>query len=179
MPPSPATRTSGRSMSSWSPSGTWSTGQKARHQPGTAARIRTHAARTIRIYIERLRNALKFLSYASCYSSRPAPENVDKIFPLLESRAGTSQAHRHGRMNRFLKHVDFERASVPMRQRVKILSDAIQRGATDIHPVHRSGGEIALLLPALSKIRFAMRSGLSERRSGSRTERGIEQRLTP
>ena len=47
---------------------------------------------------------------------------MDKLFSTLElvarerrKRIGT------GEMNRFLSHVDFERASVPMAKRVKIL----------------------------------------------------------
>jgi GTP-binding protein len=75
------------------------------------------------LYVKRLRDSLKFLSYAPVlFISASTGKNVDKIFPLLEKvarerrkRVGT------GEMNRFLKHVDFERASVPMRQRVKIL----------------------------------------------------------
>ena len=74
-------------------------------------------------YLQRLRGALKFLNYApALFISASTGKNVDKIFPLLEEvarerykRIGT------GEMNRFLKAVDFERASVPMRQRVKIL----------------------------------------------------------
>jgi len=74
-------------------------------------------------YLLRLRDSLKFLNYAPVlFISASTGKNVDKIFPLLEEvarernkRIGT------GEMNRFLKSVDFERASVPMRQRVKIL----------------------------------------------------------
>jgi GTP-binding protein len=73
-------------------------------------------------YLERLRHSLKFLNYApALFISASTGKNVDKIFPLIEEvarerrkRVGT------GEMNRFLKHVDFERASVPMSQRVKI-----------------------------------------------------------
>ena len=74
-------------------------------------------------YEERLRYELKFLSYAPVvFISAQTGKDTDKIFPLLEQvaaerwkRVSTSE------MNRFLEHVDFDRASVPMRQRVKIL----------------------------------------------------------
>ena len=74
-------------------------------------------------YAERLRDALKFLNYAPVvFVSANTGTGVEKIFPLIEEvakerrkRVTTSQ------MNRFIERVDFERASVPMRQRVKIL----------------------------------------------------------
>src|SRR5450432_2897851 len=73
-------------------------------------------------YEERLRGALKFLSYAPIlFVSASTGKGTEKIFPTLEEvarerrkRVGT------GEMNRFLKHVDFERASVPARQQVRI-----------------------------------------------------------
>jgi GTP-binding protein len=74
-------------------------------------------------YEERLRYELKFLNYAPIvFISAQTGKGTEKIFPLLEEvarerrkRVSTSE------MNRFLERVDFERASVPMRQRVKIL----------------------------------------------------------
>src|ERR1700690_3812033 len=74
-------------------------------------------------YEERLRYELKFLNYAPIvFISAQSGKGTEKIFPLLETvaterrkRVSTSQ------MNRFIEKVDFERASVPMRQRVKIL----------------------------------------------------------
>jgi GTP-binding protein len=74
-------------------------------------------------YEERLRYELKFLSYAPIvFVSAETGKGTEKIFPLLEEvarerrkRVSTSE------MNRFIERVDFERASVPMRQRVKIL----------------------------------------------------------
>ena len=73
-------------------------------------------------YEERVRHALKFLSYAPIlFVSASTGKGTEKIFPMLEEvarerrkRVGT------GEMNRFLKHVDFERASVPARQQVRI-----------------------------------------------------------
>lgn len=72
---------------------------------------------------QRLRYELKFLNYAPVvFVSAQSGNGTDKIFPLLE-RVATERRKRIGtsEMNRFLEHVDFERASVPMRQRVKIL----------------------------------------------------------
>ena len=73
-------------------------------------------------YEERVRDALKFLSYAPVlFVSASTGKGTDKIFPTLEEvalerrkRIGT------GEMNRFVKQVDFERASVPARQQVRI-----------------------------------------------------------
>ena len=73
-------------------------------------------------YEQRLRDALKFLAYAPIlFVSASTGKGTEKIFPTLEEvamerrrRIGT------GEMNRFLKHVDFERASVPARQQVRI-----------------------------------------------------------
>jgi GTP-binding protein len=74
-------------------------------------------------YEERLRYELKFLSYAPVlFISAATGVGTDKIFPMLEEVA-TERRKRigTGEMNRFLKHVDFERASVPASKRVKIL----------------------------------------------------------
>ncbi len=73
-------------------------------------------------YEERLRDALKFLSYAPIlFVSASTGKGTEKIFPMLEEVA-TERRKRigTGEMNRFLKHVDFERASVPARQQVRI-----------------------------------------------------------
>jgi GTPase len=74
-------------------------------------------------YEQRLRHELKFLNYAPVvFVSAQNRKGTDKIFPLLEEisrerrkRVSTSE------MNRFLGQIHFDRASVPMRQRVKIL----------------------------------------------------------
>jgi len=74
-------------------------------------------------YEQRLRYELKFLSYAPVvFISAQSGKGTEKIFPLLEQVA-TERRKRitTSEMNRFLEHVDFARASVPMRQRVKIL----------------------------------------------------------
>jgi GTP-binding protein len=74
------------------------------------------------LYEEQARRALKFLDYAPLlFVSATEGKSIDKIFRALEvvaaerrKRIGTSQ------MNKFIENVDFERASVPHRQRVKI-----------------------------------------------------------
>lgn len=74
-------------------------------------------------YEERLRHGLKFLNYAPVlFISASTAAGTDKIFPMLEQVASERRKRvTTAEMNRFLEHVDFERASVPMRQRVKIL----------------------------------------------------------
>ena len=74
-------------------------------------------------YEQRLRYALKFLNYAPVlFISAAKGKGTDKIFPILEKVAAERRKRiTTGEMNRFLKHVDFDRASVPVRQRVKIL----------------------------------------------------------
>src|SRR5436190_491671 len=74
-------------------------------------------------YEQRLRYELKFLSYAPVlFISAAKGKGTDKLFPVLEEVAAErSKRITTGEMNRFLKHVDFDRASVPVRQRVKIL----------------------------------------------------------
>jgi len=74
------------------------------------------------IYEEQVRRHLKFLSYAPVvFVSATTGKNLDKLFSTLElvarerrKRVGT------GEMNRFLSHIDFERASVPVAKRVRI-----------------------------------------------------------
>jgi GTP-binding protein len=74
-------------------------------------------------YEERLRWDLKFLNYAPVvFVSAHTGKGTERIFPLLEQVA-TERRKRisTSAMNRFIETVDFERASVPMRSRVKIL----------------------------------------------------------
>jgi GTP-binding protein len=74
-------------------------------------------------YEERLRHDLKFLNYAPIvFISAHTGKGTERIFPLLEQVA-TERRKRipTSAMNRFIETVDFERASVPMRSRVKIL----------------------------------------------------------
>jgi GTPase len=74
-------------------------------------------------YEERLRYDLKFLNYAPIvFVSANTGKGTERIFPLLEQVA-TERRKRisTSAMNRFIETVDFERATVPMRSRVKIL----------------------------------------------------------
>jgi len=74
-------------------------------------------------YEQRLRDELKFLNYAPIvFISAQSGKGTEKIFPLLEEVA-TERRKRvtTSQMNRFIEKVDFERASVPMKSRVKIL----------------------------------------------------------
>jgi GTPase len=99
------------------------TGQKRAVSQAKAARIQdAKRPGDQKQYLERLRHSLKFLNYApALFISASTGKNVDKIFPLIEEVARERRKRiGTGEMNRFLKHVDFERASVPMSQRVKI-----------------------------------------------------------
>jgi len=73
-------------------------------------------------YEERLRDELKFLSYAPVLLvSAATGAGTQKIFSTLEKVAAERRKRiGTGEMNRFLKHVDFDRASVPISHRVKI-----------------------------------------------------------
>jgi GTP-binding protein len=74
-------------------------------------------------YEERLRYELKFLNYAPVvFVSAETGNGTERIFPLLEEVADARRKRvTTSEMNRFLEHVDFDRASVPVRARVKIL----------------------------------------------------------
>lgn len=74
-------------------------------------------------YEERLRYELKFLNYAPVvFVSAQSGKGTENIFPLIEEVAAERRKRiTTSEMNRFLEQVDFDRASVPMRQRVKIL----------------------------------------------------------
>ncbi len=73
-------------------------------------------------YEQRVRDSLKFLNYAPLlFISASSGKGTEKIFPILEEVARERRKRiGTGEMNRFLKHVDFERASVPARQQVRI-----------------------------------------------------------
>ena len=93
-------------------------------RPSKAARMRESRRPGDReAYEERLRYDLKFLSYAPVvFVSAKSGKGVEKIFPLIDKVASERRKRiSTSEMNRFIEHVDFERASVPMRQRVKIL----------------------------------------------------------
>ncbi len=88
----------------------------------TTARTDGKAPADRSIYEEQVRRHLKFLAYAPVvFVSASKGQDIDKLYSALElvarerrKRIGT------GEMNRFLSHIDFERASVPMSKRVKI-----------------------------------------------------------
>jgi GTPase len=101
-----------------------SSGPKKEVRPTKASRMRESKRPGDRAaYEERLRYDLKFLSYAPVvFTSANTGKGTERIFPLLEQVA-TERRKRvpTSAMNRFIERVDFERASVPMRSRVKIL----------------------------------------------------------
>jgi GTPase len=99
-------------------------GEKKPVSQSRTARIQEHKRPTDRAaYEQRLRYGLKFLNYAPVlFISAATGKGIDKIFPTLEKvTAERRKRISTGEMNRFLKHIDFDRASVPVRQRVKIL----------------------------------------------------------
>ncbi len=130
------------------------TGKNRAISQARAARIQdSKRPQDQKLYIERLRDSLKFLSYAPVlFISASTGKNVDKIFPLLEEVAAERRKRiTTGEMNRFLKTVDFERASVPMRQRVRILYLTQSNiSPAYLYLVHRSSREITFLLSTLS-----------------------------
>jgi GTPase len=100
------------------------TGKNRAISQARAARIQeSKRPQDQKLYVERLRDSLKFLSYAPVlFISAATGKNVDQIFPLIEEVAAERRKRiSTGEMNRFLKKVDFERATVPMSHRVKIL----------------------------------------------------------
>ena len=101
-----------------------SSGPQKNVRPTKAARMRESRRPGDRdAYEQRLRYDLKFLHYAPVvFVSANTGKGTEKIFPLIEQVA-TERRKRvtTSQMNRFIERVDFERASVPMRQRVKIL----------------------------------------------------------
>ena len=99
-------------------------GQKKAVSQSRTARIQEYKRAGDRAaYEQRLRYALKFLNYAPVlFISAANGKGTEKIFPTLEKVASERRKRiSTGEMNRFLKHIDFDRASVPVRQRVKIL----------------------------------------------------------
>ncbi len=75
-----------------------------------------------KLYEERLRYGLKFLSYAPVvFISAHTGKGTEKILPLIEKVAAERRKRvTTGEMNRFLRTIDFDRASVPVSKRVKI-----------------------------------------------------------
>ncbi|MFZ0319065.1 MAG: GTPase, partial [Candidatus Sulfotelmatobacter sp.] len=99
-------------------------GEMKAGRPSKAMRMRESKRPADReAYEERLRYDLKFLNYAPIvFISAKSGKGTEKIFPLLEQVAIERRKRvPTSAMNRFIETVDFERASVPMRSRVKIL----------------------------------------------------------
>ena len=99
-------------------------GQQKKGRPTKSERMReTKKPGDRDAFEDRLRYELKFLSYAPMvFISAQTGKGTEKIFPLLQEVAAERRKRvSTSEMNRFLEHVDFDRASVPMRQRVKIL----------------------------------------------------------
>ena len=69
-----------------------------------------------------MRRALKFLDYAPIvFISASEGKNLDKLFKALDVVAAERRKRiSTSEMNRFLETVDFERASVPHRQKVRV-----------------------------------------------------------
>jgi GTP-binding protein len=74
------------------------------------------------VFEQQARDVFKFLSYAPVlFVSASEGAGIDKIFSTLDTVAAERRKRiSTGEMNRFLKHVDFERASVPSSRRVRI-----------------------------------------------------------
>jgi GTPase len=98
-------------------------GQKKPVSQSRAARIQESKRPADRAaYEQGLRHALKFLNYAPVlFVSAQTGKGTEKILPTIE-RVAAERRKRipTSEMNRFLQQIDFDRASVPMRQRVKI-----------------------------------------------------------
>jgi GTPase len=99
-------------------------GEKKQGRPTKSERMReTKRPGDRDAYEERLRYDLKFLNYAPVvFISAQSGKGTEKIFPLLKEVAAERRKRiSTSEMNRFVEQVDFDRASVPIRQRVKIL----------------------------------------------------------
>jgi GTP-binding protein len=74
------------------------------------------------LYAKQVRNVLKFLGYAPIlFISAETGKNTEKLFGILDKVAEERWKRiSTGQMNRFIREVDFQRASVPMSKRVKI-----------------------------------------------------------
>jgi GTPase len=88
----------------------------------TTARADGRSTADAQIYEKQVRRALKFLNYAPViFVSAADSRNLDKLFKALELVAAERRKRiSTAQMNRFIESVDFERASVPYRQKVKV-----------------------------------------------------------
>ncbi len=97
--------------------------QPAASRLSKAARLQSSKRTADReLYEQRLRGELKFLAYAPVlFVSAAMGRGVDQVFEqVVEVAAERNKRISTGEMNRFLKHLDFERAPVPARQQVRI-----------------------------------------------------------
>ncbi len=80
-----------------------------------------HADR--KLYEERVRDSLKYLDYAPVvFISASEGKGIQRVLEAVERVAAERRKRvTTGQMNRFLERVDFERATVPMAKRVRIL----------------------------------------------------------
>jgi GTPase len=88
----------------------------------TTARPEGHPPADSGIFEEQARRALKFLEYVPMlFVSASSGRNVEKIFPAIElvARERTKRVTT-GEMNRFLRKIDFDRATVPASHKVKV-----------------------------------------------------------
>ncbi len=98
-------------------------GQKRAVSQAKAARIQESKRPNDRnLYEQRLRYGLKFLNYAPVlFISAHNGKGTEKILPLIEQVAAERRKRiTTAEMNRFLRTIDFDRASVPISKRVKI-----------------------------------------------------------
>lgn len=75
------------------------------------------------IFETQLRNVLKYLAYAPVvFISASQGKNIKRVLELVK-QVSTERRKRvtTGQMNRFLEKIDFQRASVPMSKRMRIL----------------------------------------------------------
>ncbi len=125
---SPAAAKSSGAPSLASSSQGWDTQKSASPNPTTgqgwdAKRSGSSAAPADqKIYEEQVRDHLKFLDYAPIvFLSATSGKGIEGLFKKIELVARERRKRvTTGQMNRFLAHVDFQRASVPMNRRVKI-----------------------------------------------------------
>src|SRR5882757_818752 len=98
-------------------------GEKRAVSQSKAARIQeARRPQDRKLYEERLRYGLKFLSYAPVlFISAQNGKGTERILPLIEEVAKERRKRvTTGEMNRFLRTIDFDRASVPVSKRVRI-----------------------------------------------------------
>ncbi len=98
-------------------------GEKRAVSQSKAARIQeARRPQDRKLYEERLRYGLKFLSYAPVlFISAANGKGTERILPMIEEVAKERRKRvTTGEMNRFLKTIDFDRASVPVSKRVRI-----------------------------------------------------------